>query len=69
MSLQVVQKHQDLQCNQKISSDGKIIVINKKADITPEEELTTDVLQIMNIFVAKMNGMRKYKKLKIDNEM
>ena len=27
----------------------------------PEEELAKDVLQIMNVFVAKMNGMRKYK--------
>jgi predicted site-specific integrase-resolvase len=45
-------------------SGGKIIVINKKEKITPEEELAQDVLQIMNIFVAKMNGLRKYKKLK-----
>ena len=27
----------------------------------PEEELAKDVLQIINVFVAKMNGMRKYK--------
>jgi putative resolvase len=37
-------------------SNGKIIIENK------EEELAKDVLQIMNIFVAKMNGMRKYTK-------
>ena len=30
----------------------------------PEEELSRDVLQIMNVFVAKMNGLRKYKKMK-----
>lgn len=29
-------------------------------DTEPEEELAKDVLQIMNIFVAKMNGLRKY---------
>ena len=31
-----------------------------------KEELVDDVLQIMNIFVAKINGLRKYKK-KIEN--
>ena len=45
-------------------SQGKIIVINKKDDREPEEELAMDVLQIMNVFVAKMNGLRKYKKRK-----
>jgi len=44
-------------------SNGKII-INNKLDQTPEEELTRDLLQIMNVFNAKINGMRKYKKLK-----
>ena len=43
-------------------SGGKIIIINKKDDREPEEELAYDVLQIMNVFVAKMNGLRKYKK-------
>jgi len=42
-------------------SGGKIIVMNKKEEITPEEELAMDVLQIMNVFTAKMNGLRKYK--------
>jgi len=44
-------------------SNGKIIIINSKKNIKPEEELAYDILQIMNVFVAKMNGMRKYKKL------
>lgn len=43
-------------------SGGKIIIINEKDDIEPEEELAYDVLQIMNVFVAKMNGLRKYSK-------
>jgi len=43
-------------------SNGKIIVINEKENLEPMEELTQDVLQIMNIFVAKMNGMRRYKR-------
>ena len=38
-------------------SNGHIkILMNKE----PKEELVEDVLQVMNIFVAKMNGMRKY---------
>ncbi|AQN68778.1 hypothetical protein [Saudi moumouvirus] len=28
---------------------------------TPEEEITKDILQIMNVYVAKINGRRKYK--------
>jgi len=37
----------------------------------PRDELVEDVLQIMNIFVARMNGMRKYKKKikKIEKEV
>ena len=31
-------------------------------EIEPEEEMVKDVLEIMNVFVAKMNGRRKYKK-------
>ena len=42
-------------------SGGKITIVNKKEDITPEEEMAMDVLQIMNVFTAKMNGLRKYK--------
>ena len=43
-------------------SNGKIIVLESKKDKEPKEELVDDVLQIMNIFVAKINGMRKYEK-------
>ena len=46
----------------KTYSDGKITIINKKDEVEPEEELVKDVLQVMNIFVAKMNGLRKYNK-------
>jgi excisionase family DNA binding protein len=44
-------------------SSGRIIVLNKKKETEPEEELVKDMLQIMNIFVAKMNGLRKYKEI------
>ena len=44
-------------------SNGEIIIINKKEEVKkPEEELIYDVLQIMNVYVAKMNGLRRYKK-------
>ena len=42
-------------------SNGRIIILNKNKDLEPEEELVKDMLQIMNIFTAKMNGLRKYK--------
>ena len=43
-------------------SQGKIIIINKKKELKAEEELAFDVIQIMNVFTAKMNGLRKYAK-------
>lgn len=45
----------------KTYSNGRIIILSEKEVPTPETELVQDVLQIMNIFVAKMNGLRKYK--------
>jgi len=47
---------------------GKIIIINQKDAIEPEEELVKDVMSILNIYVAKMNGLRKYNKIeKLNN--
>ena len=46
----------------KIYSGGKIIILDKKDKKEPEEEIVEDVIHIMNVFVAKVNGMRKYKK-------
>ena len=45
-------------------SNGKITIIEDKKKKEIKEELVDDVLQIMNIFVAKINGMRKYEKNK-----
>ncbi len=42
-------------------SGGTIKVINKRIEEEPEIELAKDVLQILNVFTAKMNGLRKYK--------
>lgn len=45
-------------------SNGKITILEQTEKKEPKEELVEDVLQIMNIFVAKINGMRKYEKNK-----
>ena len=42
-------------------SNGTIKIINKKEEETPEDEITKDILQIMNVYVAKINGRRKGK--------
>ena len=49
-------------------SNGKIIIINKTEEETPEEEITKDIITIMNVYTAKINGLRKYKK-KIKDEI
>jgi predicted site-specific integrase-resolvase len=49
-------------------SRGKIIIMNKEEEETPTEEITKDIISIMNVYVAKVNGLRKYKK-KIREEL
>ena len=44
-------------------SNGKIKILNEKELIEPEEELVKDVMSILNVYVAKMNGLRKYNKI------
>ena len=46
----------------KTYSNGKIIILNDNKKKTGEEELVTDIMSIMNVYVAKMNGLRKYNK-------
>jgi putative resolvase len=41
-------------------SNGSIIIENNKPEKEKKEELVEDVLQILNVYTAKMNGMRKY---------
>lgn len=45
-------------------SDGKIIVHFESEKMEPEEELVKDMMAIMNVYTAKMNGLRKYNKKK-----
>ena len=42
-------------------SGGCIKILNKVEKEEPEIEIAKDVLLVMNVFNAKMNGMRKYK--------
>ena len=39
---------------------------NKKEEETPLDEVTKDIVSIMNIYTAKINGLRKYKKIMTD---
>ena len=44
-------------------SDGNIIIEDsKEIKKEPKEELVEDVLQILNVYTAKMNGLKKYSK-------
>ncbi len=47
-------------------SNGQIVIINKKEEETPAEELSKDIISIMNVYTAKINGLRKYKKMMTD---
>ena len=42
-------------------SDGKIIIINGPINDNTYTEIVEDILQIMNVYVAKINGMRRWK--------
>ncbi len=43
-------------------SKGKIIILSEPEKLEPEEEIVKDIMSIMNVYVAKINGLRKYKK-------
>lgn len=43
-------------------SKSEIEIINKEEEETPEEEITKDIIAIMNVYTAKLNGKRKYNK-------
>ena len=45
----------------KEHSNATIKILNKKEEKTTEQELTEDIISIMNVYVAKINGLRKYK--------
>jgi putative resolvase len=43
-------------------SKGKIIIISEHEKLEPEEEIVKDIMAIINVYVAKINGLRKYRK-------
>jgi len=45
----------------KECSNGEIKIENKTEESTPTEEISKDIISIMNVYVAKINGLRKYK--------
>lgn len=47
-------------------NDVKLVVLNKE-DSTPEQELTRDILTIMQVFNSRWNGKRRYS-IKHDNQ-
>jgi len=53
----------------KEQSNGRIKILNKDEEKTPMEEMTVDLVSIMNVYVAKINGLRKYKKMIKDDLM
>ena len=40
---------------------GELVVLNQR-DLSPEEELTADLLAILTVFGARVNGLRRYRK-------
>lgn len=49
-------------------SNGKIIILNNIIE-SPNEEIVKDLVQIINVFSARINGLRKYGKSIQDNEI
>ena len=41
-------------------SGGELVVLNQR-ELSPEEELTTDLLAIHTVFGARVNGLRRYR--------
>lgn len=42
-----------------VARGGEIVVLDN-ADLSPEQELTQDILSILHVFSCRINGMRKY---------
>ena len=40
---------------------GELVVLNQR-DLSPEEEIMTDLLAILTVFGARVNGLRRYRK-------
>ena len=40
---------------------GELVVLNQR-EFSPEEEITTDLIAILTVFGARVNGLRRYRK-------
>ena len=45
----------------KEKSNDVIKILNNNEELTPNEEISRDIITIMNVYAAKINGLRKYK--------
>ena len=45
----------------KEKSNGVIKILNNNEELTPNEEISRDIITIMNVYAAKINSLRKYK--------
>jgi predicted site-specific integrase-resolvase len=60
MTLKWVIKNYQVFCN------VEIIIVNEKEYKETKDELVDDVLQMLNVYTAKMNGLKKYNKLDVN---
>lgn len=44
-----------------ISKNGGEVLVLNRIDLSPQQELTEDILQILHVFSCRINGMRKYR--------
>ena len=47
---------------QVIEQNGGKLVVLEETFLSPEQELTNDLLNIVHVFSARMHGLRSYKK-------
>jgi predicted site-specific integrase-resolvase len=45
-----------------IQQSGGRVVVLKQTNLSPEQELTNDLLNILHVFSCRMHGLRNYKK-------
>ena len=48
---------------------GEVVIINRTEDSNEEEDLATDVLEIITVFSARLYGSRSHKNKKIVEEL
>jgi putative resolvase len=66
--LRIVVAHKDRLCRfgfdlieWVINRNGGKILVLKQSDLSPEQELTNDLLTILHVFSCRMHGLRSYK--------